>query len=143
MDDTDYKILNILQENAKTSIKQISELVHLTPPAVAERIKRLENNDIILGYHARIDHTKLSKSIFAIIGVDVKPELNSKFNHYCKNEPNIIACMRVIGNVNSILHVTVANTTDLKAVIDQLKTYGPTNTNIVLSSIFNFKDITT
>lgn len=55
MDQIDYMILKQLQHNAKTSIKEIASQVHLSAPSVAERVKKLEEQGVIVGYQAKIN----------------------------------------------------------------------------------------
>lgn len=55
MDNTDIKIINILQKNCKTSTREIGQQVGLTAPAVAERINRLKDSGVISGFHAKIN----------------------------------------------------------------------------------------
>ena len=65
MDNTDIKIINILQKNCKTSTREIGQQVGLTAPAVAERINRLKDLGIIEGFHARINDALMGSHISA------------------------------------------------------------------------------
>ncbi len=62
MDAIDRNILRILQENAKISMKDLAKAVHLTSPSVIERVRRLEEQQIIEGYHAHISLKKVKSS---------------------------------------------------------------------------------
>ena len=73
MDHTDKKILQLLQENSRSTMKEIGEHVGLTPPAVSERIRKLEEEGAILGYHAHINPLSLGNNINAFVEVDVPP----------------------------------------------------------------------
>ena len=64
MDDIDRKILKILQDNARTSLKIIAEKTFLSSPAVSARIEKLEKDGIISGYHAMVDPMKLGYCIY-------------------------------------------------------------------------------
>ena len=59
MDDIDRKILKLLQENARVSLKTIAESTFLSSPAVSARIEKLEKDGVIAGYHALVDPMKL------------------------------------------------------------------------------------
>ena len=59
MDEIDRKILKLLQDNARVSLKTIAEHTFLSSPAVSARIERLEKEGIITGYHASVDPVKL------------------------------------------------------------------------------------
>ncbi len=67
MDATDYKIIQILVEDGRISMKELARKVSLSPPAAAERVKRLEDSQIISGYKAVIDYGKLGKNINVLI----------------------------------------------------------------------------
>ena len=59
MDQIDKKILGLLQSNAKISMKDLAEVVHLSSPSVTERVRKLEAQQIIEGYHAPVSYTHL------------------------------------------------------------------------------------
>ena len=63
MDRTDYQILNLLQDDSRCTLRRMGDLVGLTPPAVSERIRRMEESGVIRGYHIDIDRTKLDCNI--------------------------------------------------------------------------------
>ena len=63
MDDIDRKILRLLQENARTSLKTIAENTFLSSPAVSARIEKMEKDGVISGYHAQADPVKLGYQI--------------------------------------------------------------------------------
>ena len=141
MDRTDFQILKILQENARTTIKQISTEVNLSAPSVTERIRRLEDSGIIIGYHAKINPSKLSRNIIAFIAVDVAPERHATFTSFCNGCPHILEHHRVIGLYNAMLLAALHDSAELEALIDSLKRYGTTNTSVLLSNIFEDKPI--
>ena len=63
MDETDQKILRILQDNARTSLKDMGEKTFLSSPAVSSRIAKLERSGVITGYRGLIDSEKLGYHI--------------------------------------------------------------------------------
>ncbi len=75
IDDTDIKILRLLQDNARISNAEIARHVELAPSAVLKRIRRLEDDKIIMAYETRIDHHKtgLDMSAFILISTGEKP----------------------------------------------------------------------
>ena len=79
MDDIDRKILKLLQENARISLKAIAESTFLSSPAVSARIDKLEREGFISGYHAVVDPMKLGYHIIAFINLNVLPEDKPKF----------------------------------------------------------------
>jgi DNA-binding Lrp family transcriptional regulator len=69
LDERDRRILSILADDARLSMREIARRVHLSPGSVAERIARLEERGVILGYHARIAPAMLGYRLEAIVGL--------------------------------------------------------------------------
>ena len=105
MDDIDRKILKLLQENARMSLKTIAEKTFLSSPAVSARIERLEKDGIIGGYHAYVDPMKLGYHILAFINLDVVPEDKPKFYAYANDVPNVLECSCVTGEYSMLMKV--------------------------------------
>ena len=134
MDDIDRKILKLLQENARTSLKTIAEKTFLTSPAVSSRIERMEREGIILGYEAQVDPIKLGYHILAFINLNVLPEDKPKFYAYANGVPNILECSCVTGEYSMLMKVAFPSTRELDIFVGQLQTYGKTSTQIVFST---------
>ena len=88
MDEIDRKILKLLQDNARVSLKTIAENTFLSSPAVSARIERLEKEGIITGYHASVDPVKLGYHILAYINLEVIPEDKEQFYAYAREGPS-------------------------------------------------------
>ena len=84
MDHIDREILQILQQNARTSLKTIAEKTFLSSPAVSARIEKLEKDNIITAYQAQVNPTKLGYHIIAFINLNVLPEDKQKFYKYAE-----------------------------------------------------------
>ena len=91
MDRTDYQILNLLQDDSRCTLRRMGDLVGLTPPAVSERIRRMEESGVIRGYHIDIDRTKLDCNITGFISVALEPDKYDKFCDFCASQSAIIA----------------------------------------------------
>lgn len=74
MDKIDRKLIKLLQENARYSLKYLAEQVFLSPPAVATRIDKLEKSGVITGYSAKVDKLKLGYNITAFINLAMSPK---------------------------------------------------------------------
>ena len=105
MDDIDRKILKLLQDNARVSLKTIAENTFLSSPAVSARIEKLEKDGVIAGYHAQVDPMKLGYHIIAFINLDVTPEDKPKFYAYAESIPNVLECNCVTGEYSMLLKV--------------------------------------
>ena len=134
MDHIDREILQILQANARTSLKTIAEKTFLSSPAVSARIEKLEKDGIITGYQAQIDPVKLGYHIIAFINLNVLPEDKPKFYKYAESIPNILECSCVTGEFSMIMKVAFESTMQLDTFIGQLQEYGKTSTHIVFST---------
>ncbi len=133
MDKIDRKLLKLLQENARYTLKQLSERVYLSSPAVAARIEKLEEEGIISGYHADVSLERLGYHITAFINLEMEPKHKSSFLPFIQSIPNVIECNIVSGNYSMIMKVGFPNTGDLEAFIGKLQKYGNTETQIIFS----------
>ena len=134
MDDIDRKILKLLQDNARISLKAVAEQTFLSSPAVSARIEKLEKDEIITGYHATIDPMKLGYHIVAFINLDVMPEDKPKFYAYASEIPNVLECNCVTGDYSMLMKVAFQSTVELDIFIGQLQKFGKTSTQIVFST---------
>lgn len=141
MDHIDAKILNILQNNARTPLKVIAEQVYLSSPAVAARINRLEHEGIIRGYQAEINWLKLGFHITAFINLEVEPNQKSEFYPFIKSCPNVIECNCVTGHYAMMLKVCFPSTMELDTFIGQIQQFGRTSTQIVFSTAVDHRGI--
>ncbi|MCR8842737.1 Lrp/AsnC family transcriptional regulator [Paenibacillus sp. SC116] len=132
MDKIDEKILEELQKNAKISMKELAEIVHLSSPAVIERVRKLEDNHTIEGYHASVSLKKLDRNIMALILFESKD--CKALSHFCNNHPDVMECYRVAGEISYIAKVATHSVESLERFIDEAMKYGTPSTNIVLSS---------
>ena len=141
MDAIDYQIIQILQDNGRIPIKKLAEIVSLTPPAVAERIRKLEESGVILGYKAIVDYKKLGKNIKAIIIVTLSPERRKEFIEFARQNNCILECHHVTGGFSMSIKAVFSDMTELEMLVGKIQQYGSTQTLIVLSSPIEFKSI--
>lgn len=135
MDSTDYRIIELLLEDGRIPMKELSQKVALSAPAVAERVKRLEEEGIISGYKAVVDYEKLGKKINVLINVGMNVQRNEKFMEFIKNEDSIIECHHVTGPYCKILKARLENIASLEKLIGKIQMFGNTETFIILSSV--------
>lgn len=134
LDDIDWKILQELQANARTAFAELGRRVGLSTPAVAERVRRMEDAGVILGYHAQIDPAKVGLPMQAFIRVNVAGDKLTKFAALVQECPEVLECHRVTGSESFIIKVAVSDNTHLEHVIDSLMPYVATTTSMILSS---------
>ncbi len=92
IDEIDQKLISLLQQNARFSLKQLAQEVYLSSPAVSSRIERLEKMGIITGYQAQLDHQKLGYHITAFINLAMDPGQKPVFYPFITACPNVIEC---------------------------------------------------
>ena len=135
MDSTDYKIIEILQEDGRIPMKELAKRVALSAPAVAERVKRLEEENIITGYKAVINYDKLGQKMSVLINVGINIQKNAEFLEFIKNEDSIIECHQVTGPYSKVLKARVEDSRNLENLIGRIQMFGKTETYVILSSI--------
>jgi Lrp/AsnC family leucine-responsive transcriptional regulator len=135
LDKLHWSILNALQQNARASLAGIGRKIGLTPPAVADRVKRLEDLGIIEGYWASISHTKVGYQLKAIITLRAFMGKLKPFLEQVKSFDEVVNCYRITGNENIIMEVVLRDQFHLEKFIDKLIQYGETRTHIILSEV--------
>ena len=141
MDRTDYKIVNILQADSRTTLKDIGDRVGLTAPAVSERIRKMEEQGIIRGFHIDVDRERLDCSMTGFIMVAPEPEKYNSFCEFCRKNPAIISHYHVIGVFNALLRFAVRGTRELDELLSAIKHYGNSQTSVELKTYFETKEI--
>lgn len=141
LDHIDIEILNILQEDASTPIKEIAAHVFLSSPAVSARIERMERQGYILGYHAQVNPVALGYHIKAFINLEIEPVRKKEFYPYIKEQRNVIECNCVTGDYSMLLEVLFPDTVELDQFIGELQSYGRTKTLIVFSTSVEHRGI--
>ncbi|MCQ2551441.1 MAG: Lrp/AsnC family transcriptional regulator [Clostridia bacterium] len=140
MDKTDVKIINALGKNSRATLKDVAAKVNLTSPAVSERIRRLEEEGVIEGYHIDINYGKMGKSITAFVAVDVNPKLRDGFIEFTTNNRLIKEHYHIIGPYNAMLKVVAKDSEELNTLLSLIQVYGVSQTSIILGSHFKHKE---
>lgn len=141
MDKLDIEILKLLSTNARMSLKQISEAVGITSPAVKTRIRKMEEDKIIRGYHVDLDTKSAGFMVTAFINVAVDAVRKQEFDDFIQNCPNVIECYGITGNYFALMKVLFKSTMELDIFLHFIQKYGETSTNIVLSTYKNSQGI--
>ena len=138
LDDIDLHILELLQEDCRTSLVRLGEQVGLSAPSVLERIKKLEAANVITGYRALLDARRLGLDITAFIGVIIShPNLIGDFERQVTTLRDVLECHHVTGEYTLLLKVKTENTSSLERLISQIRSLagvGRTETMVVLST---------
>ena len=143
LDDTGWQLLHALQQNARLSYSELGLRVGLSSPAVAERIRRMEDAGIISGYHAEINRAKVGFPITAIIRMSASAGGScTHLTAFALEIPEVLECNRVTGSDALIMKVMASSIEHLEAIIDRLSAHGQLTTSIVLSAPVTRKIIT-
>jgi Lrp/AsnC family transcriptional regulator, leucine-responsive regulatory protein len=137
-DDTDLRILGLLQDDCRTPLARLGEHVGLSAPAVLERIKKLEAAGVISGYHAIVDSRRIGLDVTAFIGVITsEPDSIDQFEQQVTALDDVLECHHVTGAFTFLLKVKTANTSTLERLITQIRGLdgvARTETTVVLST---------
>lgn len=134
LDETGWRLLHELQEHARLSYAELGRRVSLTLPAVAERIRKMEDAGIIVGYRAEINPTRIGLPITAFIRISIVGDVFTRIIKVVRELPEVIECHRSTGADSFILKVQVRSIEHMELLIDKLTPFGTTSTSIVLSS---------
>jgi Lrp/AsnC family leucine-responsive transcriptional regulator len=141
LDDMDWRILRVVQADARTSFNEISRLVHLSAPAVADRVRRLEQAGVITGYHAEIDLTAAGWPVLALVRLRCYGPTCALRDPELPTQPSILEIHRVTGDECCVLKVAATSMDDLERVIDGLASYGTPSSTLILSSPLRRSDV--
>jgi Lrp/AsnC family leucine-responsive transcriptional regulator len=131
---TTRRILDELQRDGRLSLAELGRRVGLSPPAVAERVSRLERDGVITGYHARIDPRALGFALGVVIRVRPAPREIAKVAALARETPEVVECHRITGEDCFFMKANVRDVEHLEEVIDRFVVFGQTTTSIVQSS---------
>ena len=134
MDPTDRRIVAELQRDGRISYTELGRRVALTAPAVAERVRRLEESGIITGFRAAVDPTAVGYPVMAFVRWTASGPDCASLGDVAKQIPEIVECHRITGETSYILKVVAHSVGHLEELIDQLMPHGSTITSVVLSS---------
>jgi Lrp/AsnC family leucine-responsive transcriptional regulator len=136
LDEIAWKIVEMLQQNARETFAELGRQVGLSTPAVAERVRRLEEAGVITGYHASVDIAKLGAPIRILVRLTIAGGdlMVSRAVKAIRSMTEIRRCHRVTGDESFIIEADVVSIKHLESVIDRLSPLGATSTSTVLSS---------
>jgi len=138
LDDIDLHLLDLIQEDCRTSLVRLGEQVGLSAPAVLERMKKLEAARVVTGYRALVDGRRVGLDITAFIGVIIShPTLIGDFERQIVALPDVLECHHVTGEYTLLLKIKTRNTSSLEQLISQIRSLdgvGRTETMVVLST---------
>lgn len=143
MDDLSWKILELLQQNARMPFSEIGRQVGLSAPAVAERVRRMEESGIIRGYQAVVDPSKLGYTLEVFIRAEVTHSNHDAAIRYISELPNVLEFWNLTGRDGYQIRAVFRSVQELERMLNQkLGVYGTTTTALVLSKPVAFRILT-
>jgi Lrp/AsnC family leucine-responsive transcriptional regulator len=134
LDELNWRIIQELQANARITIVEIGKRIGLSAPAVAERIKKLEEEGYIKGYRTVVDYDKLGLSVPVFISYKATRLTHGEMIKMVDKMPEVVEWYGITGTYCAMLKVIVASTKELEIIIEKLQEFGETSTSIILSA---------
>lgn len=141
LDELDWRILGELQADARLSYAQLARRVHLSSPSVAERVRRLEREGVIVGYHARIDPGRVGERLTAFVQLRCDPERCLLRTTRDTDYPEIAEVHKLTGEYCTMLRVRTGSLEDLERLLDELGQHGSTRASVVLSTPYQGRPV--
>jgi Lrp/AsnC family leucine-responsive transcriptional regulator len=134
LDEVNLRLLEELQADARLSFAELGRRVGLSSPAVAERVARLEQEGVIVGYHAHLDPRAVGFALSAVIRSKPGPRQLHVVGELAKKTPEVVDCRRITGEDCYVMTAHVRSVEHLEQVVDIFAAHGQTITSIVQSA---------
>jgi len=143
-DDLDSKILRMLQKDAKLTYEQIGEALERSPSTIRDRIKRMEEDRIILGYSAIVDATRLGIKADAFVSADIDQSQSGRAVAELMTLKNVSEILHLTGERRVLIRVRAASNQELMEIVDRkIRPLGFSNIEItmVLDTVLRYPGI--
>lgn len=134
IDSVDDEILQHLQRDGRISIADLARAISMSPSSVAERVRRLTDLGVILGYAAVVDTAALGYPLTAFIRLRLTVGVGKSFYDFLGQAPQVLEAHHLTGEDCFLLKVIATSMSDLESLADKLVTFGHVTTNLVFSS---------
>jgi Lrp/AsnC family leucine-responsive transcriptional regulator len=141
LDSTDWRILDELQRDGRLSYNQLAKRVNLSSPAVAERVRRLEESGVIAGYQAQVDPAKAGLPLTAFVQMRCTPGRCLLKTTTADDLPEVVEIHKLSGTACSMLKVRVASMEHLEALFERIGEHGEMDKHIVLSTQYEGRPV--
>ena len=134
LDDVNRRLLELLAENPRQSMSELARRVGMSPPAVRERVARLEDAGVIRGYRLEVDPAAIGLPVAAWVRIRPGPGQLPKVAELAARIPQVSECHRISGEDCFLLKVHVASIPALEEVLDRLLVHGQTTSSFIVST---------
>lgn len=133
-DPVNVELLRLVGDDPRIGTSELSRRIGMSPPAVRERLLRLDEAGIILGYRLELDPAALGYRVCAFVRVRPAPGNLAKVADLARKLPQVVECHRVTGDDCFVMKVFLPGLDQLDEVLDQFLAYGQTTTSIIQST---------
>jgi Lrp/AsnC family leucine-responsive transcriptional regulator len=133
LDDTDWAIIEQLQQEGRVSLSELGRRVNLSPSAATERVRRLESLGVITGYQATVDPVKAGYPLLAVVRLKYPGNRHQPLHHLLGERREILECLRTTGEDCYTLKVAATSMEHLETLVTELADLGSTTTSVVYS----------
>lgn len=141
LDELDWKIIVALQQDARLSMAALGRKIGLSPPATTERVRRLEDRQIIRAYRAEIALDRVGLDVQAIVRIKAPGNKLDKTTRELCEIPEVLECHRATGGDCFILRVAVPDIRELELLLDRISIFGELTTSVILSTPLQQKSV--
>jgi Lrp/AsnC family leucine-responsive transcriptional regulator len=134
LDPTNRRLLEELQADGRMSLAELGRRIGLSSPAVAERLRRLQDEGVITGFRAEVDPRRLGLSLGVILRIRPAPRQLAAVADLARDTPEVVECHRVTGEDCYVMTAYVRDVVHLEELIDAFAAYGQTTSAIMQSS---------
>jgi Lrp/AsnC family transcriptional regulator, leucine-responsive regulatory protein len=134
IDNTDWQIIDALQRDGRASFADLARTVAMSPSAVTERVRRLEERGIIAGYSAVIDAERLGYAVMALVRLRYPTGNYKPFHDLLATTPEIAEAHHVTGEDCFVLKVLARSMRHLEEITGRIAGLGAVTTSVVYSS---------
>ncbi len=134
LDQIDRRLLEELGADGRLTMAELGRRVSLSPPAVAERVQRLERSGVITGYRAVIDPKAIGYPLAAVVRVRPASRQLQRIPELARETPEVVECYRITGEDCFFLKLHLRSIDDLEEILDRFVEYGQTTTSIIHSA---------
>lgn len=141
LDETGWRILELLQSDARLSYAAIGAAVGLSPPAVAGRMRRMEEIGLIQGYGAQVNRAALGDRMTAFVRIRTFPGRDADLEAFAAAAPAVLECHEVAGEDSYLLRIAARDVKALDRVVTAMAPYGTTQSTLVLKTKITGKPV--
>lgn len=141
LDEVGRRLLAEMQQDARQPFAELGRKVGLSPPAVAERLRRMELAGLIQGYRAQVNRAALGWKLAAFVRIRAFPGNDDAIERFARETPEVLECHEVTGEDSYLLKVAAATVQHLDRVITALAPLGATHSVLILSTTVEAKPL--